>query len=405
MQLRLHKEDIILVKHRSFLITKICNIWKNSNTCKPIPQSEFWIPQKLSTPPNDIYIFQWRYCWEKAEAWFDKDQSCWFIRDPINNQEYPFPDRLFLGLRWIPSTEDNLPDNLRTEQTPKATEQRLGTYWNPNQSESESDSEQESKDQLKYKESSDLLALATTSNAGVPLDLKTKEPDPIEVDPFEPSTSTAIIIKLPTPPPHRDPTPPPPSPPMATTTTDSSDSKGAKFDLKKFTGKKEEAEEFMTNLDLYFRINPFCFTENSTRIAFALGNIICGAQQWKINKVQDLGDTSKLTISWDDYAAFKTSFLKNWSEVNTSGTAMNSIFTLMEKAKKIKISMEDYIGRFKEYVQKAGIVTDEAQPNNTAVSLFCQGLPYKVLDKVINQNPQNLTGDVTASALVREMVI
>jgi hypothetical protein len=49
--------------------------------------------------------------------------------------------------------------------------------------------------------------------------------------------------------------------------------------------------------------------------------------------------------------------------------------------------MESYINLFKEYVQKAGIVTDEAEPNNATVSLFCQGLPFKVLDKAMNQNP------------------
>jgi hypothetical protein len=58
---------------------------------------------------------------------------------------------------------------------------------------------------------------------------------------------------------------------------------------------------------------------------------------------------------------------------------MNSIYALTEKAKRNKISMESYINLFKEYVRKAGIVTDEVEPNNAAVSLFCQGLPFKVL--------------------------
>ena len=71
---------------------------------------------------------------------------------------------------------------------------------------------------------------------------------------------------------------------------------------------------------------------------------------------------------------------------------MNSIYALTEKAKKNKISMENYINLFKEYIRKAGIVTDEAQPNNTTVSLFCQGLPFKVLDKAMNQNPTTLAG-------------
>ena len=75
---------------------------------------------------------------------------------------------------------------------------------------------------------------------------------------------------------------------------------------------------------------------------------------------------------------------------------MNSIYALMEKAKKNKISMESYIALSKEYVQKAGIVTNKTQPNNATVSLFCQGLPYKVLDKAMNQNPTNLAGWYTS---------
>ena len=75
---------------------------------------------------------------------------------------------------------------------------------------------------------------------------------------------------------------------------------------------------------------------------------------------------------------------------------MNSIYALTEKVKKNKISMESYISLFKEYVRKAGIVTDETQPNNAAVSLFCQGLPYKVLDKAMNQNPTDLAGWYTS---------
>ena len=121
-----------------------------------------------------------------------------------------------------------------------------------------------------------------------------------------------------------------------------------------------------------------------------------GARQWKINKVEDLNNPAKADIRWDDWEGFKTSFKRNWSEVDSPGSAMNSIYALTEKAKKNKISMESYISLFKEYVQKAGIVTNETQPNNAAVSLFCQGLPYKVLDKAMNQNPTDLAGWYTS---------
>ena len=278
--------------------------------------------------------------------------------------------------------------------TPKAAATSLGTF----QALKESDSEQESGDSLEYKEFSDPQQLEPTSTAGVPLELSllilTQEPSKQieEEDLFKPTDTSLIIVDPPSPP--REPTPPPPPPLITATMADKP--KGVKFDIKKFTGKKEEADEFCTNLNLYFQINPSKFTNNATRVAFALGNIMGGARQWKINKVEDLNNATKADIQWDNWEGFKTSFKWNWSEVDSPGSAMNSIYAPMEKAKKNKISMENYISLFKEYIQKAGIVTDETQPNNAAVSLFCQGLPYKVLDKAMNQNPTNLAGWYTS---------
>jgi hypothetical protein len=92
----------------------------------------------------------------------------------------------------------------------------------------------------------------------------------IETDPFLEMSTTIVITKPPTPP--RE--PPPPAPPVVRM-TDSP--KGAKFNIKKFTRKKEEAKEFVTNFELYFKLNPTHFTKNETRIAYTLGNIIGGA--------------------------------------------------------------------------------------------------------------------------------
>ena len=155
-----------------------------------------------------------------------------------------------------------------------------------------------------------------------------------------------IIVDPPSPP--REPTLPPP--PLLITATMANKPKRVKFNIKKFTGKKEEADEFCTNLDLYFKINPSKLTDNATCVAFTLGNIMGGARQWKINKVKDLNNAAKADIQWDNWEGFKTSFKQNWSKVNSPGLAMNSIYTLTEKAKKNKISMESYISLFKEYV-------------------------------------------------------
>ena len=197
-------------------------------------------------------------------------------------------------MHWTPGTEKDLPQHLRSTVTLKAAATSLRTF----QALKESDSEQESGDSLEYKEFSDPQQLEPTSTAGVPLELSllilTQESSKQieEEDLFKPMDTDLIIIDLPSPP--REPMPPPP-PPLVTTTM-ANEPKGVKFNIKKFTGKKEEADKFCTNLDLYFKINPSKFTDNATCVAFALGNIMGGARQWKINKVKDLNNTAKADI-------------------------------------------------------------------------------------------------------------
>jgi hypothetical protein len=184
--------------------------------------------------------------------------------------------------------------------------------------------------------------------------LPTPDPEPNQEDP-EPIVVDQPEQPLPGPSPPNPPSPPVPDVIMA----DHAEPKGPSLDIKKFTGKKEEAEEFVTNLELYFQLKPAHFTTDGHKIAYALGNIGNGARQWKLNMVQDLNNEAKLTIRWDNWSAFKTASLKNWSEVDSPGSAMNNIFKLTDTAKRGKISMERYIGLFKEYVRKAAIVTDE----------------------------------------------
>ena len=252
-------------------------------------------------------------------------------------------------MHWTPGTKKDLPQHLRSIVTLKAATTSLGTF----RALKESDSEQESGDSLEYKEFSDPQQLEPTSTAGVPLELSlliltqelSKQIE--EENLFKPMDTEPIIVDPPSPP--REPSPPPPPPPLITATM-AKKPKGVKFNIKKFTGKKEEANKFCTNLNLYFKINPSKFTDNATHIMFTLGNIMGGARQWKINKVEDLNNAAKADIQWDDWEGFKTSFRRNWSKVDSPGLAMNSIYALTEKAKKNKILMESYISLFKEYV-------------------------------------------------------
>ena len=178
-------------------------------------------------------------------------------------------------MHWTPGTEKDLPLHLRSVVTLKAATASLGTFRAPK----ESDSEKESGDSLEYKEFSDPQQLEPTSTAGVPLELSpliltqelSKQIE--EEDLFKSMDTEPIIVDPPSPP--REPLPPPP--PLLITATMADEPKGVKFNIKKFTGKKEEADKFCTNFDLYFKINPSKFTDNATCITFALGNIMGGA--------------------------------------------------------------------------------------------------------------------------------
>ena len=229
------------------------NIWKYTRSGKPIPKSEFWIPQRPNRPPDNTFLFNNQYYWEGAEVFYNEGLTCWVAKDSKTNSTHPFPNQFFQKVHWTPGTEKDLPTHLRLIVTPKAATTSLGTFQAPK----ESDSEQESEDSLEYKEFSDPQQLELTSTTGVPLELSplilTQElSKQIEEDPFKSTDTELIIIDPPSPP--REPTPPPP-PPFITTTM-ANELKGVKFNIKKFTGKKEEANEFCTNLNLYFKIFP-----------------------------------------------------------------------------------------------------------------------------------------------------
>ena len=55
-----------------------------------------------------------------------------------------------------------------------------------------------------------------------------------------------------------------------------------------FDGKRKEAKEFITNIEIYFNMNQTRISTDELKILLALQNINKEVQQWKENKKTDL---------------------------------------------------------------------------------------------------------------------
>ena len=73
-----------------------------------------------------------------------------------------------------------------------------------------------------------------------------------------------------------------------------------------FKGKRKNAREFITNIELYFDMNVQRINSNELKILLALQNISDDAQQWKENEKTDLDDATVTDKRPDDWTGFKT---------------------------------------------------------------------------------------------------
>ena len=104
------------------------NIWKFTQSGKPIPKSEFWIPQRPNQPPDNTFLFNYQYYWEGTEVFFDEGLTHWVVKDSKTNSTHSFPDHFFQKAHWTPGTKKDLPQHLRSIVTLKAAATSLGTF-------------------------------------------------------------------------------------------------------------------------------------------------------------------------------------------------------------------------------------------------------------------------------------
>ena len=95
-----------------------------------------------------------------------------------------------------------------------------------------------------------------------------------------------------------------------------------------FKGKRKNTKEFITNIKLYFNMNTQRINTPELKILLALQHISDDAQQWKENEKTDLDDATVTDKQMDNWAGFKTRFLKNWEEIDSSGNAYSELLKL-----------------------------------------------------------------------------
>src|SRR6266550_3088831 len=109
-------------------------------------------------------------------------------------------------------------------------------------------------------------------------------------------------------------------------------------DLPDFKGKRKEARPFIEKIEIFFLLNPIRFDNDRKKILVALYQISDGAEQWKQNKLEELKNLTATTVGgvthptqFDDWNAFRTSFLENWGEVDPAGNAFTKLIQLQQR--------------------------------------------------------------------------
>ena len=136
-------------------------------------------------------------------------------------------------------------------------------------------------------------------------------------------------------------------------------------------------------------MNTQRINSNKIKILLALQHISDDAQQWKENKKTNLDDATITDKRPDDWTGFKTQFLKNWEEIDSSGNAYSELLKLnKQKAQheKKQSSIIKYTERFKELIRKAGI------SDVNAIYQYSQGLTPAEYRNIALTDPTNLQG-------------
>jgi hypothetical protein len=321
-------------------------IWKYKDNNTVVSDDEYWIPQKATRPPDgSIFHKSTDTRYRKGhKVWFESKYDRWVTLNP----EYEYvEDAAFQSPYFISGGTEHLPENLRpilavsplTTPKPKSTVfSSTGTYRVTETSESESEPSDKEPDQ-QLADSSDQVSKSVLSPlAELSLVAQGKlreEPDPQELpeqdkktDPFDEEFEDALEKSEEEPKESKEPDPPtPPDSPIKIDPPTMATPASLLGTCPTFKGKRKSAREFISNIEIYFEMNPQRITTDKTKILLALQNISEDAQQWKENEKTDLDSIDSMK-SYDDWTGFKTRFLKNWEEIDSSGNAYSELLKL-----------------------------------------------------------------------------
>jgi hypothetical protein len=321
-------------------------VWKYKDNNTVISDDEYWIPQKATRPPDSsIFHKPTDTCYRKGhKVWFESKYNRWVTLNP----EYEYvEDAAFQSPYFISGGTEHLPENLRpvlavsplATPKPKSTAfSSTGTYRVTETSESESkpsDKEPDqqladSSDQVSESVLSHLAELSLVAQGKLREELDPQEPPEQDkkTDSFDEEFEDALERSKEAPKESKESDPPtPPDSPIEVDPPTMATPASLLGTCPTFKGKRKSAREFISNIEIYFKMNPQRITTDKTKILLALQNISDDAQQWKENEKTDLDRIDSIK-SYNDWAGFRTRFLKNWEEIDSSGNAYSELLKL-----------------------------------------------------------------------------
>lgn len=144
---------------------------------------------------------------------------------------------------------------------------------------------------------------------------------------------------------------------------------------KPFTGKREEFDRFLQDVNLYLELNDEMYNTDKKKIAYALSFMNEGdADSWKGQFLTSARTDSKLELgTWEKFEADLTEAFKPY---DAPGDALEKITTLRMGTN----SIEDHIARYKVLLTKAGVKDDSP----SAIDYFRRSLNVPLQKNLLN---------------------
>ena len=144
---------------------------------------------------------------------------------------------------------------------------------------------------------------------------------------------------------------------------------------KPFTGKRNELEDFLQDIDLYLTVNDKIYDTDQKKIAYALSFMNEGdAKAWKGQFLRSAKSTGQLILG--TWTQFQTDLTAAFKPYDAPGDALEELTAL----KMGNSTIEDHAARFKVLLSKSGVAEDSP----SAIDYFRRSLNVPLQRNLLN---------------------